>query len=43
LASRLNGWAYRLTDYKAKRLTATSQEVIEKPEAAERSGTVPRQ
>ena len=43
LASRLNGWAYRLTDYKAKRLTATSQEVIEKPEAAERSGTAPRQ
>ena len=43
LASRLNGWAYRLTDYKAKRLTATSEEVIEKPEAAERSGTVPRQ
>jgi hypothetical protein len=43
LAGRLNGWAYRLTDYKAKRLTATSQEVIEKPEAAERSGTAPRQ
>jgi hypothetical protein len=43
LDSRVNGWAYRLTDYKSKRLTATSQDVIDKPEAAQRSGAAPRQ
>ena len=43
LDSRVNGWAYRLTDYKSKRLTATPQDVIDKPEAAQRSGSAPRQ